>query len=348
MSKQSIVNVASSSLEVLGIDTSEERVYRFLLGHDMATAGEVARALQLSPRIAKRLLEQIEAKGLAYHSPERPRRYIAASPELAGEALIKQRQADLEKARATLSKLKKEAAKSNEAFGDGQLVEVITSLHAMDQIFTQLWRTAQRDVINFQCAPMMLDTPENGLLSRDKRTGPKGARMRSISDESFLALPGALNALRLDMKKGEEARVFPTLPIKMVVFDQRVGMIPIDPESPIGPMLLVRSPALVRALYALFENTWERSTPMILTKTGEVASGEISSPGEGDADELIALLAAGLADKAIAYEMGISLATFNRRMAKLTKHHGTRSRFQLGWRVAEARLAKCVESTIDR
>ena len=347
MSKQFIGNVTSSSLEALGIDTLEERVYRFLLGHDVATAAEVARALPLSPRMAKRLLEQIESKGLVYHSPERPRRYIAASPELAGEALIKQRQADLEKARATLSKLKKEAAKSKETVGEGQLVEVITSHHAMDQIFTQLWRTAQQDVINFQCAPIMLDTPENGLLSRDKRSGPKGARMRTISDESFLALPGALSAVRHDIEKGEEARVFPSLPIKMIVFDRRVGMIPIDPENPIGPMLLVRSPALLRALYALFENTWERSTPMILTKAGELASGNPSSPGDGDADELISLLAAGLADKAIAYEMGISLATFNRRMAKLTKHHGTRSRFQLGWRAAEARLAKRSESPTD-
>jgi DNA-binding NarL/FixJ family response regulator len=49
---------------------------------------------------------------------------------------------------------------------------------------------------------------------------------------------------------------------------------------------------------------------------------------------LIPLLSAGLNDKAIAAELGISSATLNRRMSELMKKTGTRTRFQLGLHVA--------------
>jgi sugar-specific transcriptional regulator TrmB len=85
---------APRPLEVLGIDEMEERAYTVLLSHRLATTEDIATLLSLSPRKAQRLLDSIESKGLASHSPERPRRYIAASPELAIEALASQRQAD--------------------------------------------------------------------------------------------------------------------------------------------------------------------------------------------------------------------------------------------------------------
>jgi len=52
------------------------------------------------------------------------------------------------------------------------------------------------------------------------------------------------------------------------------------------------------------------------------------------AEQLIPLLAAGLNDKTIAHEAGMSRATLNRRIAELMKCFGTRTRFQLGLRAA--------------
>jgi len=45
-------------------------------------------------------------------------------------------------------------------------------------------------------------------------------------------------------------------------------------------------------------------------------------------------LAAGLNDKAIAHEAGISDTTLTRRVAELMKCFDTHTRFQLGWRAA--------------
>jgi sugar-specific transcriptional regulator TrmB len=319
--------VAPRMLAVLGIDEMEERAYCALLSHRLATADDVATMLSLSPRKAQRLLDSIESKGLASHSPERPPRYIAASPELAIEALASQRQADIERARSAIPVLKKHISNSPDTEKSEQLVELITSRAALSQIVVQMLQTVQSEIVGFQRAPTL-------QIQGFPYEMPPDLRIRTISDAGYLALPGALNSLRLDIEKGEEARVSPTLPIKMLIVDRRIGIVPLNVEDQGGPVMLVRSSSLLDSLYALFELTWERSTPIVFTSTGKLETGKPDSRLSEAAGQVIPLLAAGLNDKAIAYEAGMSTTTLNRRIAELMKCFGTRTRFQLGWRAA--------------
>lgn len=316
------------ALEALGINDLEERTYKALLGDGMATAKEIAQELGLSAHKTQQLLDGIEAKGLASHSPEQPRRYIAVPPELAIEALIGQRQVILERARSTIPELKRQAAASTRAKAPEQPVELITSRAAIGQILMQLRQTVQHDVFGFQRAPWLyradVDRPE---------TRP-GVRVRSISDAGYLALPGALAALRAEVKNGEEARIFPTLPIKMYAVDRRVALIPLNVADQDGPTLLVRAPSLLDALHELFEMTWDRATPVAFSRSGALEVGKPDAQLSEAADQMISMLAAGLNDKAIVYESGISIATLNRRVAELMRRFDTRTRFQLGWRAA--------------
>jgi DNA-binding CsgD family transcriptional regulator/predicted DNA-binding transcriptional regulator len=318
----------SRSLEALGIDDMEERVYRILLSHRMATAEEVGRILSLSTRKTQRLLDNVESKGLVSHSPERPRRYIAASPKLAVEALASQRQADIERTRLAIPELMEHMADDAEAHDRQQAVELITSRAALSQILVQLRQTIQHEAFGFQCAPLLYP----GMINRQEMA--PGVRIRSVSDAGYLAFPGALDSVRLDMARGEEARFFSTLPAKMYIVDRRVALIPMNPEDPGAATLLVRASSLLDALCAFFEVIWERATPIVFTGTGEWKADPASHRLTEAAEQLIPLLAAGLNDKAIAHEAEISATTVNRRIAELMKSFGTRSRFQLGWRAA--------------
>jgi sugar-specific transcriptional regulator TrmB len=328
MTREQVMNevpTRARPLEALGIPDIEERAYCVLLNHHMATVGEVASWLSLPTRKTQQLLDSIESKGLVTHSPERPPRYIAAPPEFAVEALISQRQAVLERVRLGIPDLKRRAASTAENHEREQIVEIITSRAAVGRIYVQMVQTIQNEVLVFQRAP---------ALFASHQEKPSGVRVRTISDEEYLALPGAMNLLRLDVESGEEARVFPTLPIKMVILDRRVGFIPLNPMDEDSPMLLVRSSALLDAFYSLFERTWERSAPIVFTRTGELNTGQPGPRLSKAAEQLIPLLAAGLNDKTIAHEAGMSRATLNRRIAELMKCFGTRTRFQLGLRAA--------------
>jgi hypothetical protein len=229
--------------------------------------------------------------------------------------------------------LKKQISSSPDTEESEQLVEVITSRAALGQIVVQMLQAVQSEIVGFQRAPTL-------QIQGFPYEMPPNLRIRTISDAGYLASPGVMNSLRLDMEKGEEARVSPTLPIKMMIVDRRIGLIPLNVEDQGGPVMLVRSSSLLDALYALFELTWERSTPIVFTDNGKLKTGEPDSRLSDAAGQVIPLLAAGLNDKAIASEAGMSTTTLNRRIAELMKCFGTRTRFQLGWRAAMDALSE--------
>jgi sugar-specific transcriptional regulator TrmB/DNA-binding CsgD family transcriptional regulator len=316
----------SRPLEVLGIDDLEERVYRALLIHHLTTATEVARALAMPLRRVQRLLDSIENKGLATHSPERPRRYIATSPEFAVAALASQRQADIQRALLIIPELKEQAASVMAPNKGEHVVEVINSRAALGQVFAQLMQTARSEIFGFQRAPILFAD------SHPLEIHP-AVRIRSISDNSYLELPVALDRLQRAISSGEQARTFPTLPVKMMISDRRTGLI-FNAEDTDGPLLLVRSSPLLDSLCVLFESLWERSTPLLFTRTGKLRPGNAGLRLSEAAKQVIPLLASGLSDKAIAHQAGISYTTLTRRVTELMKALDVRTRFQLGWRAA--------------
>ncbi|HEY0199318.1 MAG TPA: helix-turn-helix domain-containing protein [Rhodanobacter sp.] len=328
---------APRPLEALGISEMEERTYRALLANRMATADDIANLISLPLQQTQQLLDYIEIKGMATHSPERPPRYIAAPPELAVEALASRRQADIERARLTIPELKEQAGSAAEPTNREQIVEVITNRAALGQILMQLHQTLQTEAFGFQRAPM--------LTNARQETMRPGIRIRSVSDTSYLDLPGAVESLRLVTAMGEEARIFPTLPVKMFVADRRIGVIPLNAADPNGAILLVRPSALLDALCSLFDLIWERATPIGFSRTGQLEMGAPAPRLSEAAEQLIPLLAAGLNDKAIAHEAGISDTTLTRRVSELMKRFDARTRFQLGWSAALNAFPKSLMSS---
>jgi predicted DNA-binding transcriptional regulator len=324
-------------LETLGVSADEERAYRVLLSRRLASASDIAPGLGLPQRATQRLLEALATKGLATHSPERPRRYMPVQPEFAVEAMVSQRQAELERARAAIPDLKKHAATRREDFERGEVVELVTSRDAERRIFEQAQHVARHEVVTLVRPPVRLtrlDTPFEQDQHPQRKARARGVHYRSIVDADWLALPGAPARVRSESESGEEIRIFPQLPFKIAIFDRRTAFIPLNPMQPDGATLLVRSSALLDALYALFESLWERSTPIAFAPTGEPRIGKPLSRVPETAAKLIPLLAAGLNDKAIAHELDVSSATLNRRLAELMKGLDTRTRFQMGWRAA--------------
>jgi sugar-specific transcriptional regulator TrmB len=324
---------ARRGLDVLGIGESEELAYRWLLSHPGATMTEISRGLSSSSARAQRLLDAIETKGLVTHSPERPRRYLPVSPDIAIEALIRRRREELDEAHSMVAELRRQTPRKWD--GDKQSVELINNREAERQVFEQMHLTAEREVIVLIRPPMRisrLTAPEDYATQRKAQA--RGVRYRSIIDESGLAREGVTHRILEDVKAGEEIRSFPNLPFKMALVDRRIGVVPLDLQDTDSPVLLVRSSALLDAFYALFEMLWERSVPIAYSSAG-VGRGERESAGlSSQLEDLVPLLAAGLNDKKIAGELSISSSTFSRRLLELMQALNARTRFQLGWLAA--------------
>ncbi len=321
----------SRALDILDIGVDEERVYRWLLGHPGANVSDISAGISLPPRKAQRVLDSIESKGLVTYSPQRPRCYFALSPNTAMEALVIKRMEDLQRARAAIQELQDQAAQQEER---EQLVELITSREAERQAFEHLLRTAQHEILGLIRLPILItrtDVPTEIGQSTQREAQARGVRFRSIVDTPFMETSGVAERVLSDVRAGEDIRVVPSLPFKMILADRRLAFIPLNLERPDSPSLLVRSSALVDALYALFENLWERAVPLAFTQGGELDVGDPDSQLREQARALVSLLAAGLPDKTVAQELGISASTLNRRIVEVMAALDASTRFQLGW-----------------
>ena len=324
-------------LAPLGISEAEELAYRRLLSNPDATSRDLATALGMTPRKTQRLLDVLEAKGLATHSPQRPRRYIPAAPDIAIERLIVQRQEGLDQARSAIDDLQEEARAARPEGSRDRVVEIISSREAEQQVFEHSIRAARHEVLSLVRPPVRvsrLDIPRDQDQRLQLQARDRGVRFRTVVDAGFLEVPGTANAVRADIEAREQVRVVSELPVKLVIIDDRVGLIPLDLQQPESPALLVRSSPLLDALRLLYEQIWERAAPVSFGQSGDpdAEAADVGLPSDGA--DLVRLLAAGLADKVIARELGISVRTLERRIAGLMGDLDARTRFQLGWQAA--------------
>lgn len=322
------------SLEILGIDDDEEIVYRWLLTHPGASIAEVASGLFLPRAKTQRLLEAVEIKGLTTHTPERPRRYLATSPDIGLEALVLQHQERLKHVRATIDELQQYAESQHNKRGNERVVEMIASREAESQLFADMHRSAQHEILTLTRPPLRvtrLNTEAEALARLQEDAQTRGVIYRSIVDTEFLASPGASTRIRREHKSGEIFRTTPALPFKMVLADRRIAIVPLHLEQPDSASLLIRSSALLDALQAMFEMLWSQAAPLVFTSSGHIETGDAETEVGDQVTNIVSLMAAGLNDKTISRELKISSSTLNRRIARLMSIFHARTRFQLGW-----------------
>jgi hypothetical protein len=160
----------------------------------------------------------------------------------------------------------------------------------------------------------------------------RGVTLRTIIDTSVLEIPGKLESLKRNIANGEAIRVLPRMPLKMLVADRRLALVPLTLEQARDIALVLRSSLLLDALCELFEVMWERGSPFGTAAVQMEHQGKMRRPVSADA--LVSLLAAGMNDKSIAQEFGISARTLERRVLELLRSLDSKTRFQAGWQAA--------------
>jgi sugar-specific transcriptional regulator TrmB len=319
-------------LDGMGVTLAEEQAYRKLLRCEGLGVTDLAARLGVSARGVATALQALESKGMVTHSPDRVSRYFAVPPDIAMEALIASSQRKEEdrqrKARAAVTRFSATLDAHNKGrVADGRLVEIL-SAEATAQMFAQMHRTAQSEMISLTRRPMLISNinePDHLLFQCLER----GVRCRSLIDSDLLNMPGWLEHMRDNTARGEECRISTSLPFKLIVADRRIAIIPLDLARPDGPVLLVRSSSLLDALCEVFDLLWRNATPFPSTDVAQAAAGR------RDSAALLSLLTSGLNDKAIELQLDMSHRTLARRISELMKEFGATTRCQLGWLAAQ-------------
>jgi len=319
------------TLDGMGVTLAEEQVYRTLLRYERLCIADLTARLGLSTRLIATRLRALESKGMVTRSPDRVPRYFAVPPDIAVEALIASSQRDEEdrqrKARAAVAELSTTMiARGKDRVPDERLVEIL-SPEATAQLFLQMHRTAESELLSLTRRPMLISNinePDVMLFHALAR----GVRCRALIDSELLHMPGWLEHMRDNTERGEECRIAASLPFKLMIADRRMAIIPLDLKSPDGPVLLVRSSSLLEALCEVFELLWRNATPF-------PTSGTTQATGRRPHASLLSLLTSGLNDKAIELELNMSHRTLARRISELMEELGATTRCQLGWLAAQ-------------
>lgn len=311
----------TGSLRAVGISDLDEQLYRALLHTPRATLSQLAAVTDTSHVLARRGLDRLEVMGLVSRQGQ-PARFVAAAPDMAVEALILRRQEELERCRMAAAALLAEYREAEQPLGG--LVEIIVGREATFQRYRQLLSTARREVLMFD-KPPYIGPPENPLevdvLSR-------GVSWKAVYAPEALEIPERLAQLRIWQQAGEQARVCANLPLKLVMVDRALALLPLtaNTERDEHTAILVHPCSLLTTLGMLFDMLWDQS--LSLHWAGPLTA---SDTGLDEIDRtLLQLLTAGFKDQAIARHLDISMRTVRRRLANLMASHGLISRFQLG------------------
>lgn len=318
-------------LGVLGLSPREEALYRLMLGRASVGAAELTERSGLSPEEVSRCLSKLSGYGLV--AATTPGSYTAAPPAVALGSLISERRDELRTAELALAAFAEEHRSAMAGHTISDLIELIVGVDAVRQRFLQVHHAANTELRLFVTAPFVAMAPaENN--AEYAATG-RGVRLRVVLDRDTMAGPGMLAEIADSLRHGAEVRVAASLPMKLVLADADLALVPlaIQPGSEPGAVLLQRS-GLLAALEALFETVWRQAYPLELSKLDDsLAESDPDGPTELDR-KLLALLVAGLTDQAAAAQLDLSLRTVQRRLRFLMDLTGADSRLQLGWHAA--------------
>ena len=314
------------------LDEREEQAYRLLVGLAAARAGDLAEVAKLPQQEADEVLQRLQAKGLVTVQPADDPVFRPLPPDVAFGTTLLRRQESLEAARKTVAALSEEFRASASRRDAHHLVEVIVGATTLRERLRDLQNAAREEILWFcRANPLAMqgadNTEEYGALSR-------GVRYRAIYERALIETPGELDSIAEGVSWGEEARVLPTLPVRLAIVDRSTAICPLvrDDESIGEPSAaIINRGQLLDALLALFESYWELATPVRLQPDDD-------QPVEGLDDSerlLLSLLVAGVPDKSIATQLGISRRTVQRRLDRLMALAGVDTRTGLAFQAAK-------------
>ncbi|WP_406211359.1 LuxR C-terminal-related transcriptional regulator [Kitasatospora sp. NBC_01560] len=314
---------------MLGLDERTETVYRMMLTHHRWGIKELAHQLGMTEDELRAALDRLTDLRLLIESA--PRGEVApVSPEVGLQSLLRRRQEELqhrqeevERCRIAITSVLDEYA---DLYANSQRrhAEQLIGIDAIQARIGDLAAQATFECVTFNPGGAQSAASLAASKPLDESVIGRGVMMRTVYLDSVRN--DSLTAEYADWLTGlgGEVRTVPALPVRMLLIDRRVALVPVDPANTRKGAVQLTGAGVVAGLVALFEVVWRDATPM-------GACTERNEKGlTGQELELLRLLAEGSTDAGAATRLGLSLRTVRRMMADLMERLDARGRFAAG------------------
>jgi predicted transcriptional regulator len=327
-----------SALEVWGLDDVAETTYRAMLRNPEFSVDALAAHLELDRADVEAAVRALARVGLITGSGMAPgQRLTPASPATTLAALVHSELSDLEERRSRLDAVRASLAgfAADHMVGQSRAwASVPFELLSMDESFAaveDIQRATTGEVL--ACHPVVdIDVDSPAYVELLEHQLGAGRAMRGLYPTEVLGDPQRLAYVRRWAAAGESVRLTQRVLPSVAVFGDEVALVNTRWSGDPSGTVLVRAPALVALVRALFDEYWARATPL-------PGREDVSDTDElGDVRVVLELLQLGMKDETIARQLGVSLRTVRRRIAALMDDLGVATRFQAGLEAARRGL----------
>ncbi len=303
----------------------DESVYRAMIERPDARVADLAARLNLSQADVRQamsrladlaLVQRADAQGPQVVDPQEAARRLLTR----AQADVAERMQEVERAMAAVASLAYPPDDHTRCAG----VRRLDGAEAVTTRLAGLARDARRECLSFGAGARQPSEATTGERTLNAMASARGVQIRNVVQDSLRADPPTMAHLRWMAGIGAETRTAPTLPMRLVIVDREIALIPIHPARSAEGALEVTITGLIDGLVALFETVWASAAPIDAPPRRDAHGLE---PRERD---LIRLLAEGYTDESAARKLAVSVRSVQRMMGALAGRLGVDSRFQAG------------------
>lgn len=317
---------------LLGLDQTDESVYRYDVSRPGATAKQAARATGLSHDIVAACRARLVSCGLLRE--ERPGEYRATptGPAIIADRLRDEIATEYAHRRNQVSRLQTELTR---LIHEHLLAASDTKRPQVDPLpggaattlrITELLCVARTEVAHAEPGDETDGSQEPDLIApAEIKAAERGVAVRTIYPPASLVSAATQRVVGNQLRAGISVRAA-AMPARLTIVDRRVAVLTGHRDHRGRNTLLLRDSLLVHTLHALFEMAWMRARDATSLLAGETVTGEVNNEDL----LMLQLLGEGLKDELVARRLGISVRTVRRKMGDVLHVLQAKSRFQAG------------------
>ncbi|HEX9337203.1 MAG TPA: LuxR C-terminal-related transcriptional regulator [Pseudonocardiaceae bacterium] len=318
------------ALPDLGFSGLQEQVYRTLLANPTCGVHALAERFAVTEAELRACLDGLVDLDVVRPEPGTPSGVAVRDPSVALAQLVERVQDDLFERRrrtadtraefdALIAAHRRARGVPADALADTG-IELITDVEQVRERLDELSFFTSASVYSVQ--PTGRPSPGAAAAARplEIRSMRRGVQMRVIYHNTIVTDERRRAQLREAAAGGVLIRLSDGPLQRMIIMDERVAVVPLDPAGGDSGAVIVRQLGLLTGFVRLFHLLWSGGTEL--------------TPGTEDLTEddrvLLGLLADGVTDEAAARDLGISERQVRRRVAVLMRRLDARSRFEAG------------------
>ncbi|MER5362233.1 LuxR C-terminal-related transcriptional regulator [Streptomyces sp. NPDC002785] len=324
-------------LEVLGLSRTQEAVYRSLLAGSTEGIEELSSRLTISTGDVGACLEHLLDMGLLQPSRERSGTLRAVSPDIGFEIILRRHEAELLHRQKQIALGKEIVARTVAAYTrehepvDGGPGERLIGLDTVQQRLESLTRQLRDECLAIEPGGAQSQASLDAARPLDESALDRGIRFLTVYQDTARNDPATHAHARWINERGGQVRTIAVTPPRLIIFDRRTAIVPIDPSHTRKGALCTTAPGIVSALVALFEQTWENALPLDTDPRADRDGTGLTTAERG----LLRLLASGVTDEVAGKRLGVSVRTVRRQVAALMERLEATSRFEAGLKAAQ-------------